>query len=63
MKKIDESKNGAEKSNGNEANTERKIPIIQTLKPKKRYTKLERELIEATKAVMDAIARQQNAKI
>jgi len=63
MKKIDESKNGVEKSNGNEANAERKIPIIQTLKPKKRYTKLERELIEATKAVMDAIARQQNAKI
>lgn len=49
--------------NGTSLNTEtsKKIPIIQTLKPKKRYTKLEKELIEATKAAMEAIERNQKA--
>ncbi len=59
MKEIDEST----KNNGNKSGEEKKIPIIQTLKPKKRLTKADKELIEATNAVMEAIARQQNAKI
>ena len=61
MKEIEESKNNS--NNGNESGEKKKIPIIDTLKPKKRYTKLEKELIEATKAAMEAISRQQNAKV
>jgi hypothetical protein len=63
MKEIEEAKTKTEKSNGNKAGAEKKIPIIQTLKPKKRYTKLEKELIEATKAAMDVLTKQKNAKI
>ena len=64
MKEIEESKNNSNNSNGNESGEKKKIPIIQTLKPKKRYTKIEKELIEATKAAMDAIMRyQENAKV
>ena len=43
--------------------TEKKIPIIDTLKPKKRYTKAEKEMMQAFKDVMDAIIRQKNAKV
>ena len=63
MKEIEESKNNSNNSNGNESGEKKKIPIIQTLKPKKRYTKIEKELIKAGQAVMEAIGRQQNAKI
>ncbi|CAN5407247.1 hypothetical protein BH20ACI1_BH20ACI1_30350 [soil metagenome] len=62
MKEIEKSKNNS-KNNGNKSGEKKKIPIIQTLKPKKRYTKLEKELIEAGQAVMDAIIKQQNAKV
>ena len=41
----------------------KKIPIIQTLKTKKRLTKNDKEIIKAFEAVMDAIIRQQNAKV
>lgn len=61
MDKNYKSKNGTKPTEEKEA--AKKIPIIQTLKPKKRYTKLEKELIEAGQAVMEAITRQQNAKI
>lgn len=64
MKNGNKNKNGtkpAEKSN------EKNIPIIQTLKPKKRYTKIEKELIKATNEAMEAIIRfqekEKNAKV
>jgi len=60
MKDNHKSKNGTKPTEDSAA---KKIPIIETLKPKKRYTKLEKELIEAGQAVMDAITRQQNAKV
>lgn len=41
----------------------KKIPIIQTLKPKKRLTKEDKEMIKAFEAVMNAIIRQQDAKV
>lgn len=63
MKKTEESKNGTEKSNGNKADKGKRIPIIQTLKPKKRYTKFEKGLIEAGQAVMDVLIKQKNAKV
>ena len=63
MKKVEESKNGTEKSNGNKSDNGKPIPIIQTLKPKKRYTKAEKEMMKAFEDVMDAIIRQQNAKV
>ncbi|MCY7375839.1 MAG: hypothetical protein LH472_07685 [Pyrinomonadaceae bacterium] len=63
MKKIEESKNDAGKSNGNEASAGKRIPIIDTLKPKKRLTKQDKEMIKAFEAVMDAIIRQQDAKV
>jgi len=63
MKEIEESNTEAEKSNGNKASSGKKIPIIQTLKPRKRYTKLEKELIEAGQAVMDVLIKQKNAKV
>lgn len=50
-------------NNGNESGEKKKIPIIQTLKPKKRLTKDDKEMIKAFEAVMDAIIRQQNAKV
>ncbi len=60
MKEIEESNN----SNGNKAGEKKKIPIIQTLKPKKRYTKIEKELIKAGRAAMEAIGRnQENGKV
>lgn len=62
MKENEESKNNPN-NNGNKSGEKKKIPIIQTLKPKKRYTKLEKELIEAGEALMDAIIKQQNAKV
>ncbi len=53
----DKSKNG---TNPAEEKTEtKKIPIIQTLKPKKRFSKLEKELIKAGRAAMQAIGRNQ----
>lgn len=63
MKEIEESKNNSNNSNENEAGEKKKIPIIQTLKPKKRLTKADKEMIKAFEAVMDAIIRQQNAKV
>lgn len=63
MKKIEEAKNKTEKSNGNESNSEKKIPIIQTLKPKKHLTKKDKEMIKAFEDVMDAIIKQQDAKV
>ena len=63
MKKIEESKNGTEKSSGNKTDNGKKIPIIDTLKPKKRYTKAEKEMMQAFKDVMDAIIRQKNVKV
>lgn len=62
MKEELDSKNGAKQSD-EKASDEKKIPIIQTLKPKKRYTKQEKEMIKAMQDVMDAIIRQQNAKV
>lgn len=62
MKKIEESKNNLN-NNGNESGEKKKIPIIQTLKPKKRLTKEDKEMIKAFEAVMDAIIKQQNAKV
>ncbi len=59
MKEIEESNN----SNGNKSNEKKKIPINDTLKPKKRLTKDDKEMIKAFEAVMDAIIRQQNAKV
>ncbi len=61
MEKNHKSKNGTKPTDEKEST--KKIPIIDTLKPKKRYTKLEKEMIKATEAVMDAIIRQQNAKV
>lgn len=61
MKEIEESKNNS--TNGNESGEKKKIPIIQTLKPKKRLTKADKEMIKAFEAAMDAITRQQNAKV
>jgi len=64
MKEIEESKNKSNNNNGNESGEKKKIPIIDTLKPKKRYTKIEKELIKATKAAMEAIGRyQENDKV
>ena len=62
MKKTEKS-NSKSKNNGNESGEKKKIPIIQTLKPKKRLTKDDKEMIKAFEAVMDAIIRQQNAKV
>lgn len=62
MKEIEESKNDS-KNNGNKSGEKKKIPIIQTLKPKKRLTKEDKEMIKAFEAVMDAIIKQQNAKV
>ena len=61
MKEIEESKNNS--NNGNESGEKKKIPIIDTLKPKKRLTKADKEMIKAFEAAMDAITRQQNAKV
>lgn len=61
MKEIEESKKNSN-SNGDESGEKKKIPIIDTLKPKKRLTKADKEMIKAFEAVMDAIIRQQNAK-
>ena len=44
MENNHKSKNGTKPT---ETEMIEKIPIIQTLKPKKRYTKLEKELIKA----------------
>ena len=63
MKKVEESKNGTEKSNGNNSDYEKRIPIIDTLKPKKRYTKREKEMMKAFKEAMEALSRQKNAKV
>lgn len=64
MKKIEESKNNSNKSNGKKPKLqEKKIPIIQTLKPKKRLTKADKEMIKAFEAAMDVLTRQKNAKI
>ncbi len=60
MEKNHKSKNGTKPTEGE---TPKKIPIIQTLKPKKRLTKEDKEMIKAFEAVMDAIIRQQNAKV
>ena len=61
MKKSEESKNGTAESNSDKASGERKIPIIETFKSKKRYTKREKELIKVTRAAMEAIERNQKA--
>lgn len=63
MKETKKSNSGTEKSNGNKTNNGKPIPIIQTLKPKKHYTKLEKELIEAGQAVMDVLIKQKNAEV
>ena len=63
MKKIEKSESGTEKSNGNKADNGKKIPIIDTLKPKKRLTKQQKELIRAFEAAMDVLTRQKNAKV
>ncbi len=63
MKEAEESKNGTGKSNGNKASNGKKIPIIDTLKPKKRYTKREKEMMKAFKEAMEALNRQKNAKV
>ena len=63
MKEIEETKNNSNNNNGNIAGEKKKIPIIDTLKPKKRLTKADKEMIKAFEAVMDAIIRQQNAKV
>jgi hypothetical protein len=63
MKKVEESKNGTEKSNGNKSDNGKPIPIIDTLKPKKRYTKREKEMMKAFKEAMEALNRQKNAKV
>lgn len=62
MKEIEESKNDLD-SNGSKSGEKKKIPIIDTLKPKKRLTKDDKEMIKAFEAAMDAITRQQNAKV
>jgi hypothetical protein len=63
MEKNHKSKNGADSSEAKEP-TAKKIPIIQTLKPKKRYSKLEKEMIKAGQAAMEAIGRyQENGKV
>ena len=60
MEKNHKSKNGADSSETKEP-TAKKIPIIQTLKQKKHFTKVEKELIKATNAAMKAIERNQKA--
>ncbi|HSK73274.1 MAG TPA: hypothetical protein VK892_16360 [Pyrinomonadaceae bacterium] len=62
MEKSLKSKNGSSANEEKEVSSERKVPIIETLKPKKRYTKLEKELIEATIAAMDVLIKQKNAQ-
>lgn len=49
-------------NNGRESGKKKKIPIIDTLKPKKRLTKEDKEMIKAFEAVMDAIIRQQKTE-
>ena len=63
MEKVEKDKKDSSKINGNESDDEKKIPIIQTLKPKKRLTKEDKEFIKAFKAAMDVLARQKNAKV
>lgn len=63
MGKIEESKNDSNNDNGNESSKEKRIPIIDTLKPKKRLTKEDKEFIKAFEAAMEAIGRQKNAEI
>jgi len=61
MKDNHKSKNGTKPTENSAA---KKIPIIETLKPKKRYTKIEKELIKAGQAAMEAIGRyQENGKV
>ena len=60
MENNHKSKNGTKPT---ETEMIEKIPIIQTLKPKKRLTKEDKEMIKAFEEVMDAIIRQQNAKV
>ena len=59
MEKNHKSKNGADSSE--EKTGTKKIPIIQTLKPKKRLTKNDKELIKVTREAMKAIGRNQIA--
>lgn len=63
MGKIEEWKNDSNNDNGNKSGEEKKIPIIQTLKPKKRLSKKDKELIEITKKVMDVLTKQKNAQV
>ncbi len=62
MKEIEKSKNNS-KNNGNKSGEKKKIPIIQTLKPKKRLTKEDKEMIKAFEAAMDVLTKQKNAKV
>lgn len=55
MNKVEESKNKSDES--------KKIPIIQTLKPKKRLTKEDKEFIKAFEAAMEVLIKQKNAKV
>ncbi len=61
MEKNHKSKNGT--SPTEEKETAKKIPIIDTLKPKKRLTKDDKKMIKAFEAAMDAITRQKNAEV
>lgn len=63
MEKIEESKNDLNNNNRNKSGEEKRIPIIQTLKPKKRLSKKDKELIEITKKVMDVLTKQKNAQV
>ena len=60
---MDEKRKSNNGTNSTENSSEKKTPIIQTLKPKNRLTKNDKEMIKAFEAVMDAIIRQQNAKV
>ncbi len=60
MEKNHKSKNGVDSPEEKKSNG-KKIPIIQTLKPKKRLTKNDKELIKVTKEAMKAIGRNQIA--
>lgn len=62
MKDIEETIESSN-NNGSELGKEKKTPIIDTLKPKKRLTKEDKEFIKAFEAAMEAIGRQKNAEV
>lgn len=63
MIKIEESKNNSTNNNGNKSGEEKRIPIIDTLKPKKRLTKDDKEFIKAFEGAMEVLIKQKNAKV